>query len=100
MTQLQELTIWQFDNSYARLPEHFYSRIHPSPVKEPRLVIINRELARELGVDLDGLSDAELAQLFSGNHLPQGAEPLAQAYSGHQFGHFTRLGDSRAHLLG
>lgn len=91
---------WQFDNSYARLPEHFYTRINPVPVQSPQIVIINHALADELGLRLERISEGQLAQLFSGNMLPDGAEPIAQAYAGHQFGQFTMLGDGRAHLLG
>jgi len=91
---------WQFDNSYARLPERFYARVDPVPVQQPELVVLNRDLARELGLTLDACSEEALAELFSGNRLPAGAEPIAQAYSGHQFGSFSRLGDGRAHLIG
>jgi uncharacterized protein YdiU (UPF0061 family) len=69
-------------------------------VPAPEPIIFNHPLARELGLDLESLPDDELAQLFSGNALPEGAEPLAQAYAGHQFGHFAMLGDGRALLLG
>lgn len=88
-------TNWNFDHSYLRLPETFYSRTSPTPVKEPSLLVYNRSLAKELG--LEGADDAEV---LAGNTLPEGAEPLAQAYAGHQFGHFTMLGDGRAVLLG
>lgn len=91
---------WNFDNTYAKLPEHFYSKIAPDAVAEPSLVIVNHELSQSLGLNLQALSEKECAQLFSGNQLPDGAEPLAQAYAGHQFGYFTHLGDGRAHLLG
>ena len=96
---------WNFDNSYARLPSDFYSKLAPKKVDQPQLVILNRALVQELGLvdsidDVDALDNQALAQLFSGTRLPQGAEPLAQAYAGHQFGHFTMLGDGRAHLLG
>lgn len=89
-----------FDNSFARLPEHFFTKISPYPVSQPEVVIINYPLAEALGLDLKRLSKKQLAQLFSGNTLPLGAEPIAQAYAGHQFGRFTYLGDGRAHLLG
>ncbi len=90
-----------FDNSYARLPERLYARLPPTPVKAPRLVRLNEGLARELGLDPEWLaSEAGLAML-AGNAMPEGAEPIAQAYSGHQFGHFSpSLGDGRAILLG
>ncbi|MFO7738370.1 MAG: YdiU family protein, partial [Desulfatiglandaceae bacterium] len=91
---------WQFDNTYARLPEAFYARLDPVPVREPKLVVFNGDLARTLGLNPDALKGREGAFIFSGNILPQGAEPLAQAYAGHQFGSFTVLGDGRAILLG
>jgi uncharacterized protein YdiU (UPF0061 family) len=90
-----------FDNSYARLPERFYVRLYPTPTAQPRLIEFNSALAAELGVDVSGVSVDTLAQLFSGNLRLQGAEPLAMAYAGHQFGHFVpKLGDGRAILLG
>lgn len=90
-----------FDNSYVRLDPKFYARVDPTPVAAPQLIKLNRGLASELGLDLDGLDDAEAAQLFSGNAVPAGAEPLAMAYAGHQFGGFSpQLGDGRAILLG
>src|ERR1700728_3093651 len=90
-----------FDNSYAHLPERFYARLDPTPTAQPRLIKFNSALAAELGLDVSGVSADTLAQLFSGNLRPQGAEPLAMAYAGHQFGHFVpKLGDGRAILLG
>ncbi|ROT98581.1 protein adenylyltransferase SelO [Histidinibacterium lentulum] len=90
-----------FDNSYARLPERFYTALDPTPVTTPELIAFNESLAAELGIDVAGLSRAELARLFSGNELPEGAQPLAQVYAGHQFGHWNpQLGDGRAILLG
>ena len=91
---------WQFDHSYARLPADLFTRLDPTPVKQPSVVVLNHALAQALGLDLSGLSDDESAALFTGNDLPQDAAPLAQAYGGHQFGHFSVLGDGRAHLLG
>jgi len=91
---------WLFDNSYARLPDLFYSRVNPTPVREPRWVMFNAALAGSLGLDAETLQRDEAAALFAGNRLPDGAEPIAQAYAGHQFGHLTRLGDGRAILLG
>ncbi|TIH13261.1 YdiU family protein [Marinifilum sp. JC120] len=89
-----------FDNSYGRLDSKFYQRINPTPVKHPRLILVNRELAGEMEFPLPE-ADSELAQLFSGNKMPQGSDPLAQVYAGHQFGNFVpRLGDGRAVLLG
>lgn len=91
---------WQFDNSYARLPESFYARLHPVPVRAPQLAMLNHVLAESLGLDIRALSEQEAALLFAGNVLPDGAQPIAQAYAGHQYGHFTLLGDGRAILLG
>ncbi|HEX5514752.1 MAG TPA: YdiU family protein [Gammaproteobacteria bacterium] len=92
----------EFSLHYSRLPERFYQRFNPEPVRLPRLIAFNRPLAEELGFDLAALpSRDELAQYFAGNTLLPGAEPVAQAYAGHQFGGFVpRLGDGRAVLLG
>ncbi|GFZ81439.1 hypothetical protein RLOatenuis_2370 [Rickettsiales bacterium] len=84
---------WNFDNTCARLPEHFYARVCPIVVCEPRIVIINYNLANELRLSLYNHSEELLAQLFSGNCLPTGFEPIAQVYAGHQFAHFAMLGD-------
>ena len=93
--------LFPFDNSYARLPERFSAAVLPTPVKAPRLIAFNRRLADELLLDVSGLDDERLAAIFSGNVVPQGAEPLAMAYAGHQFGGFVpQLGDGRAILLG
>jgi uncharacterized protein YdiU (UPF0061 family) len=91
---------WQFDNSYTRLPEAFYVRLNPVPVRDPKLVFFNTALAQFLGLNPDVLSGDDGTAVFSGNRIPAGAEPLAQAYAGHQFGSFTMLGDGRAILLG
>ena len=91
---------WKFDNSYARLPRAFHVFLNPVPVREPKLVVFNTELARRLGLNPDVLTGDEGDAVFSGNRIPEGAEPLAQAYAGHQFGSFTMLGDGRAILLG
>lgn len=91
---------WRFDHSYKRLPEVFYSEANPVAVREPGLAIFNRALARSLGLDADRLDSSEGAAIFAGNAIPDGASPIAQAYAGHQFGHFTMLGDGRAILLG
>ncbi|NND17649.1 MAG: YdiU family protein, partial [Silicimonas sp.] len=90
-----------FDNSYARLPERFYTRMTPTPVAAPALVALNRPLAERLGLDADALaSEAGIAAL-AGNAVPGGADPLAQVYAGHQFGGWSpQLGDGRAILLG
>ena len=94
------LSGWNFDNSYHSLPSILYTPTAPVPVSSPSLVVFNHELAQALGLNTTGLPDQELANIFSGNILPRGAVPIAQAYAGHQFGHFTMLGDGRAHLLG
>lgn len=90
-----------FDNSYARLPDAFFARQAPVPVREPTMAAFNAELARELGVDISGLDVAELAAYCAGNKVPEGAQPIALAYAGHQFGNFVpTLGDGRALLMG
>src|ERR1700688_4991449 len=90
-----------FSNAYARLPERFYSRLDPTPVAAPRLVKLNVELARTLDLDPDALASARGVEILAGNRVAEGSEPLAQAYAGHQFGHFVPvLGDGRANLLG
>lgn len=91
---------WLFDNSYLSLPQPFYSRQKPSAVRQPQLVLLNRALAESLGLNAEVLASGEGTAVFSGNQIPQGGEPIAQAYAGHQFGHFTILGDGRAILLG
>ncbi|RAS17834.1 protein adenylyltransferase SelO [Ensifer adhaerens] len=89
-----------FDNSYARLPQQFFARVAPTPVAEPWLIKLNKPLAEELDLDVATL-EREGAEIFSGNRLPAGADPLAMAYAGHQFGTFVpQLGDGRAILLG
>lgn len=93
-------TGWNFDNSYARLPRLFYSSLNPVPVRAPQLTVLNRTLATSLGLNVEALQRAEGVAVFAGNQIPAGASPLAQAYAGHQFGHFTMLGDGRALLLG
>ena len=91
---------WHFDNSYARLPEAFRTRVNPTPVAAPCLVLFNRPLARALGLDPAAFTGSDAAALFTGNKILSGAEPIAQAYAGHQFGNLARLGDGRAILLG
>ncbi|WP_075215792.1 protein adenylyltransferase SelO [Mongoliimonas terrestris] len=90
-----------FDNSYARLPERFYARIAPNRVSAPRLIKVNRALALDLGLDPDWLESPEGVDFLAGHAMPDGAEPIAQAYAGHQFGQFVpQLGDGRAMLVG
>src|SRR5690625_1083505 len=91
---------WNFDNTYVELPEKFYTKLRPTPVAEPRLVLLNERLADALGLDVDALRADDGVHVLAGNRVPSGAEPIAQAYAGHQFGHFTRLGDGRAIVLG
>ena len=88
------------ENTYRTLPEKMYSPAMPVPVSSPVMLCFNSRLASDLGVDIAGRSEQELADLFSGRIIPEGAQPIAQAYAGHQFGHFTMLGDGRAILLG
>ena len=90
-----------FDNSYGRLPERFYNRQPPTPVAQPRLVRLNRDLTVQLGIDPTWLGSEAGCQILSGNTVPDGADPLATVYAGHQFGSFNpQLGDGRALLLG
>ncbi|HQY61600.1 MAG: YdiU family protein [Myxococcales bacterium] len=90
-----------FDNSYARLFERMYARVSPTPVRSPTLLRVNRALAERLGVDAGALASAEGIAMLAGSAVPEGAEPIALAYAGHQFGSFVRqLGDGRAVLLG
>ena len=91
---------WNLDNSYARLPAVLSDPSTPADFPAPKLVIANDALARELGLDLSRASVGELAAIFSGQTVPDGAMPIAQAYAGHQYGHFTMLGDGRAIVLG
>ena len=91
---------WKFDNTYSKLSETFREFVKPTPVHNPEIVIFNHQLAQELNLDFSKISNIELSKIFSGNSLPQESKTLAQAYAGHQFGHFTMLGDGRAVLLG
>ncbi|MGG4401906.1 YdiU family protein [Paenibacillus amylolyticus] len=91
---------WNLENSYAKLPQPFFTSQGAVPVESPKLIIFNRLLASTLGLDVESLDSDEGAQIFAGNMIPEGAEPLAQAYAGHQFGNFNMLGDGRALLLG
>jgi len=91
---------WRFDNTYSKLPDPFISNISPIPVKSPELIILNDNLAKQLGLNFSLISKKELSNLFSGNSFPEGSKSIAQAYAGHQFGHFTMLGDGRAVLMG
>ena len=91
---------WHFDNTYSKLPNTFKEDIKPTPVHDPKLVILNDKLSKDLNLDFSKIDKGELSKIFSGNSLPKGSTTIAQAYAGHQFGHFTMLGDGRAVLLG
>ncbi len=91
---------WHFDNTYSKLSNTFKENIKPTPVHDPELVILNEELASTLNLDFSRTDKKKLAEIFSGNSIPEETNTIAQAYAGHQFGHFTMLGDGRAVLLG
>ena len=91
---------WHFDNTYSKLPEAFISNTSPTPVKAPELIILNDGLVKKLGLNFLSMNKKELSELFSGNSLPKDSKTISQAYAGHQFGHFTMLGDGRAVLMG
>ena len=91
---------WNFDNSYSKLPESFKENIKPVKVKNPELIILNKSLASDLDLDFSNTNKVQLSTLFAGNELPEDSNSIAQAYAGHQFGHFTMLGDGRAVLIG
>ncbi|THE15187.1 YdiU family protein [Bacillus timonensis] len=90
---------WNFDNTYVQLPTELFAKTNPTPVPDPELVILNKQLAESLGLDVQSLLE-EGVEFFAGNQTPNGSSPIAQAYAGHQFGHFTMLGDGRAVLIG
>jgi len=93
--------VFQFDNTYARLPEKFYARVAPAKVPKPELIKWNTELAQQLGAQAESPPERELAEVFTGQKLLPGSEPIALVYAGHQFGHFVhQLGDGRALLMG
>ena len=101
ISQTEAADLFAFDNSYARLPEQFYARLAPTPVAAPRLIRLNETLARHLGLDPKELATPEGIDFLAGNRVPEGSEPLAMVYAGHQFGGFVpQLGDGRAILLG
>ena len=91
---------WNLQNSYTQISDKLFSELKPDAVNNPSTVIINYKLAKKIGLNLKGISEKDLSNLFSGNQLPHGAKPFAQAYAGHQFGQFTILGDGRAHVVG
>ncbi|MBT7852607.1 MAG: hypothetical protein HN675_04745, partial [Opitutae bacterium] len=94
------MTVFNFDNTYGQLPNTFYAKLSPVPATKPEMTILNVELATDMGLDFSNMGPDAQADLFAGNRIPDGAEPIAQAYAGHQFSHFTMLGDGRAILLG
>ncbi|MBW9234406.1 YdiU family protein, partial [Leptospira santarosai] len=89
-------TGWNLDNSYARLPKSFFTKITPNAVHSPGLVIFNDTLATNLGLNTLELKSKDGVAVLAGNSIPEGSIPLAQAYAGHQFGNFNMLGDGRA----
>ncbi len=91
---------FRFDNTYTSLPAPFYAHCNPEEVSAPEVVILNEALAGSMGLEFDDVGEVQLAALLAGNELPEGATPFSQAYAGHQFGHFTMLGDGRAHMMG
>ena len=91
---------WNFDNTYSKLSDEFREFIKPTPVHNPDIVLFNYQLAKDLNLNFSNLNKQQLAKIFSGNILPKESKTLAQAYAGHQFGHFAMLGDGRAVLLG
>jgi uncharacterized protein YdiU (UPF0061 family) len=93
--------LFPFDNSYAKLPQRFFAQVPPTPVAEPRLIQLNAKLADVLGLDPERLEQPDAVEVFAGNRIPDGAEPIATAYAGFQFGNWVpQLGDGRAVLLG
>lgn len=100
MSMMRSEAGWNFDNSYSRLPRVLFTPLQATPVSAPAIVVFNEKLAASLGLNGEQLQGEEGVSLFAGNRVPEGAYPLAQAYAGHQFGHFTMLGDGRAVLIG
>ena len=84
---------WNLQNSYVNLPKSFYDLIEPVSVIKPKLIYFNNNLAKELGLDFLSYDLSLATNYFSGNKIPENSKPIAQAYAGHQFGHFTMLGD-------
>ncbi len=91
---------WKFDNTYLKLPSLMLSKADPIPVKNPKTIIFNQNLSKDIDLNFAEINDEEIALIFSGNKLPKGSETISQAYAGHQFGYFTILGDGRAHVIG
>ncbi len=91
---------WKFDNSYSQLSETLFTHIKPVPVKSPKIILFNETLSNEIDLNFFNIDNKNKATIFSGNQLPKGSKTIAQAYAGHQFGHFTILGDGRAITIG
>lgn len=91
---------FNFDTTYLGLPDALYTKLAPQPVTAPKLIILNQDLSTELGLNFTKENEDQQTAILSGNQPPEGTQPFAQAYAGHQFGHFTILGDGRAHILG
>jgi len=91
---------WNFQNSYIRLPSKLYIKQPPISVKSPQIIYFNKQLAKELGIESLSKDTVAITEYLTGNTIPKGSTPIAQAYAGHQFGHFTMLGDGRVILLG
>lgn len=91
---------FKFDNTYLKLNQGLYTEVNPTEVNDPSVTLFNTALAEQIGLELKGISEEQLAAYFSGNKLLEGSQPIAQAYAGHQFAHFAKLGDGRAILLG
>ncbi len=100
MSKKNEKAGWNLENSYASLPEKLFTSQNPNPVESPKLIKLNKSLAASLGLNAHALENEDCVAVFAGNRIPDGAAPIAQAYAGHQFGHFNMLGDGRAVLLG
>lgn len=100
MDEIRVKAGWNLDNSFSKLPELFFKRQEAARVSVPKLIILNRPLAKSLGLDPDSLEGEDQVDVLAGNKVPEGAMPIAQAYAGHQFGYFNKLGDGRALLLG
>ncbi|MGV8949425.1 MAG: protein adenylyltransferase SelO [Candidatus Paracaedibacter sp.] len=97
---MKKYCAFRLDTTYTQLPRSFYTYWNPLPVSSPKIIILNFDLAKDIGLDFSDLNPTEQAHIFSGNQLPDGAKPFAQAYAGHQYGHFTILGDGRALVWG
>ena len=90
----------KLESTYSSLPTTFFTKLSPTAVSYPKLVIFNVKLAIETGINFSGIPEEDITRFLSGNLVPEGIEPFAQAYAGHQFGNFTMLGDGRAIILG